>query len=143
MGVLMENLGHATPVFKKSGIKTVVEAINIFDMPRCLVHSLHDMRSLSGHIDSLQMQFDCYHMSRMGEDALESLRDNIPLIGHIQFADNPGRHEPGSGDIEYERIFSFLRDSGYGGWCGAEYRPSKITENTLAWLKKWQANQIG
>lgn len=101
------------------------------------------MCSLSGHIDSLQMQFDCYHMSRMGEDALESLRDNIPLIGHIQFADNPGRHEPGSGDIEYERIFSFLRDSSYGGWCGAEYRPSKITENTLAWLKKWQANQIG
>lgn len=139
INVLLENLEYATDTFTDIDVKTVVEAINVFDMPRFLVHSLQDMHFLCDKIDGVHMQFDCYHMSRMGENVLKTLRSNLPLIGHIQFADNPGRHEPGSGSIEYERIFSLLRDSEYSGWCGAEYRPSKTTENTLGWLKKWQS----
>lgn len=138
MNTLVENLEFAVSAFKTAGIKTVIEAINIFDMPRFFVHSLHDMHFLCDSISGLKMQFDCYHMSRMGENILPSLRDNLALIGHIQFADNPGRHEPGTGNIEYDRIFSLLRDSPYAGHCGAEYRPSKPTENTLTWLQKWQ-----
>lgn len=138
MEVLLENMAHAASSIRETGATPVAEAINIFDMPRFLVHSLRDMHFLCGHVDGLKMQFDCYHMSRMGEGALKALRDNLPLVGHVQFADNPGRHEPGSGDIEYERIFPLLRDSAYAGWCGAEYRPSTSTEETLGWLKKWQ-----
>jgi hydroxypyruvate isomerase len=67
-----------------------------------------------------------------------ALRKHLAQTGHIQFADNPGRHEPGSGHIEYEQIFSFLQTSTYAGWCGAEYRPATSTENSLAWLRSWQ-----
>lgn len=86
----------------------------------------------------LKMQYDCYHMSPMGEDVIAELRDNLSPIGHIQFADHLGRHEPGSGKIDYQRIFSLLHGANYTGWCGAEYRPTKTTENTLPWLRSWQ-----
>ncbi|MDI1302479.1 MAG: TIM barrel protein [bacterium] len=138
MAVLLENLHYATAACKAAGVKTLVEAINIFDMPRFLVHSLHDLNFLCDQVNGVQMQFDCYHVSRMGEDVLMALRNHLAQTGHIQFADNPGRHEPGSGHIEYEQIFSFLQTSAYAGWCGAEYRPATSTENSLAWLRSWQ-----
>lgn len=134
LAVLTENLRHASHAFHKAGIGTVVEAINLFDMPGFLIHSVADMQQLCEHNSRLKMQFDCYHMSRMGEDVLEALHSNLPLIGHIQFADNPGRHEPGTGHIDYKPVFSLLKSSDYQGWCGAEYLPSKRTEDTLGWL---------
>lgn len=138
MAVLLENLHYATTACKAAGVKTLVEAINVVDMPRFLVHSLHDLHFLCDQVDGVQMQFDCYHVSRMGEDVLMALHNHLAQTGHIQFADSPGRHEPGSGDIEFGKVFSFLQTSAYAGWCGAEYRPSTNTENTLAWLKQWQ-----
>ncbi|MDQ8038068.1 MAG: TIM barrel protein [Pedobacter sp.] len=136
MATLLDNLDHASHHFRKAGIGTVAEAINIFDMPHFLIHSLAHMQHLCEHNSHLKMQFDCYHLSRMGEDIMEALRNNLPLIGHIQFADNPGRHEPGTGHIDYAPVFSLLRESDYAGWTGAEYRPSGKTEDSLAWLCK-------
>lgn len=136
--VLEENLEHAVAKFRDVGVTTVLEAINIFDMPRFLIHSLEDMRRMCHRVPRLKMQFDCYHMSRMGADVAELLRDNLGLVGHVQFADNPGRHEPGTGRIDYRAVFTLLRDSAYAGWCGAEYRPSRTTEDTLAWWRRWQ-----
>lgn len=135
--VLLHNLEYAATRLHAAGITPVLEAINIFDMPRFLVHSLEDMRRLCLRIPHLRMQFDCYHMSRMGEDVLEILRENIGAIGHIQFADNPGRHEPGTGRIDYRALFTFLRDSPYAGFVGAEYRPSRATAETLGWWRQW------
>lgn len=135
--VLLDNLEYAANRLHDAGITPVLEAINIFDMPRFLVHSLEDMRSTCLRVPHLKMQFDCYHMSRMGEDALGLLRDNLAAIGHIQFADNPGRHEPGTGRIDYRAIFTFLRDSAYAGFTGAEYRPSRATADTLGWWRHW------
>lgn len=135
--VLRGNLEHAVARLHGAGIMPVLEAINIFDMPRFLVHSLEDMRRLAHAVPHLKLQFDCYHMSRMGEDVLEALRDNLDAIGHVQFADNPGRHEPGTGRIDYRAIFTFLRDSSYAGWCGAEYKPSRPTAETLGWWHAW------
>lgn len=135
--VLLHNLGHAASRLHASGITPVLEAINIFDMPRYLVHSLDDMRRLCHRVPHLKMQFDCYHMSRMGEEVAEALRDNLGLVGHIQFADNPGRHEPGTGRIDYRGLFTWLRDSSYTGFCGAEYRPSRTTAESLAWWRQW------
>jgi hydroxypyruvate isomerase len=140
MRVLTNNIEYAVSAAKHLHVHTVIEAINVFDMPHFLVHSLEDMRFLCNQISGLRMQFDCYHMSRMGEDVIEALHDNLALIGHIQFADNPGRHEPGTGKIDYRRIFSFLNSSDYKGWCGAEYHPSKATSDTLAWLN-WEHSQ--
>lgn len=136
MFALAENIDHASHIFHNAGITTVVEAINVFDMPHFFLHSLAHMQQLCAQHRHLKMQFDCYHMSRMGEDILEALRNNLARIGHIQFADNPGRNEPGSGNIDYAAVFSFLRKSDYSGWTGAEYRPSGKTEDSLAWLEK-------
>ncbi|MGH8494301.1 MAG: hydroxypyruvate isomerase family protein [Moraxellaceae bacterium] len=142
LATLGENLHHAAHYFDKAGITPLTEAINIFDMPRFLVHSLVHMRELCDEIKPLKMQFDCYHLSRMGRDILPALRGNLQDIAHIQFADNPGRHEPGTGQIDYAPIFSLLRDSDYPGWCGAEYHPSKKTEDTLAWLQHFAQTSI-
>lgn len=133
--VLHDNLKQAVNTLRRVGSGTLIEAINIFDMPHTLVHSLADMQRLCHDIKGLKMQVDCYHMSRMGEDALAVLRGNLPLIGHIQFADNPGRGEPGSGHIDYRALFRWLHDSDYQGFCGAEYRPTRRTEDTLNWLQ--------
>ncbi|HEX6591076.1 MAG TPA: TIM barrel protein, partial [Moraxellaceae bacterium] len=139
-GVLNDNLHEAVAVLKKAGAGTVVEAINPFDMPHTLVHSLKHMQLLCQDIHGLQMQFDCYHMSRMGEDILETLRHNLGQVGHIQFADNPGRHEPGTGRLDYRPVFSLLHESDYSGWCGAEYKPSRQTEDTLGWMQLMEAD---
>ncbi|MDF3031429.1 MAG: hydroxypyruvate isomerase [Moraxellaceae bacterium] len=137
--VLGDNLQYAVARLRDAGATTVLEAINVFDMPRFLVHSLEDMQRFVHAVPRLKMQFDCYHMSRMGEDVVPVLRDNLAQIGHVQFADSPGRHEPGSGRIDFRAVFATLRDSAYAGWCGAEYRPSRPTEETLAWLQRWSA----
>lgn len=137
--VLERNLAHAVAAFRALDVATVLEAINVFDMPRFLIHSLEDMQRFCRRVPRLRMQFDCYHMSRMGEDVADALRDNLPLVGHIQFADNPGRHEPGTGRIDYRAVFSLIRDADYAGWCGAEYRPSRTTEETLAWWQRWRS----
>ena len=72
---------------------------------------------------ALKMQYDCYHMAMMGEDVLEGLQENIHQIGHIQFADCPGRHEPDTAQIPYEQIFSWIKQSAYEGYIVREYKP--------------------
>ena len=138
LNTLTENLQKALPIFRKNAIQLVTEAINIFDMPRFLIHSLNDMQLLCQQVPGLLMQFDGYHMARMGEDIEAALNHYLPQIGHIQFADAPGRHEPGTGSLELAHFFSLIRDSHYTQWCGAEYIPSKPTTETLQWLSRWQ-----
>lgn len=134
---LAMNLRYAAETFQTAGITTVMEAINTFDMPRFLLHSVAQMQEMRERVDHplLKMQFDCYHMQRMGEDVAQCLRDNVSAIGHIQFADVPGRHEPGTGSMDYPMLFRLLNELPYHGWTGAEYRPSATTEHTLAWLR--------
>jgi hydroxypyruvate isomerase len=133
---LEQNLRLAVDTFHPAGITTVIEAINTVDMPRFLLHSFRHMEEMLTRIPhpGLKMQFDCYHMERMGENIAQCLRDNIGAIGHIQFADVPGRHEPGTGAMNYPELFTLLRELPYTGWTGAEYRPSTLTEDTLTWL---------
>ncbi len=136
---LAGNLRYATETLQSIGVTTVFEAINTHDMPRFLISNVAQMQEMQDTVDhpTLKMQFDCYHMARMGEDVLGALRANIGRIGHVQFADTPGRHEPGSGELDYDAIFAALRTLPYTGWCGAEYRPRGRTEDSLVWL--WQA----
>ncbi|MFP5430651.1 MAG: hydroxypyruvate isomerase family protein [Gammaproteobacteria bacterium] len=134
---LSMNLRHAAETFQSAGITTVIEAINTFDMPGFLLHSVNQMQEMLEVVDhpTLKMQFDCYHMTRMGENVLQSLQADIGSIGHIQFADAPGRHEPGTGSIDHPAIFRLLETLPYEGWTGAEYRPSTLSEQTLGWLQ--------
>lgn len=138
LATLQHNLKKSVQSFSAIGVTPVAEAINSFDMPGFFIHSIHDLQQLCKKIPGLKMQLDCYHIARMGNDVMSTLKDNLALTAHIQFADAPNRHEPGRGSLDFSSIFSFLRNSDYAGWTGAEYRPSKTTEETLHWLSRWQ-----
>ncbi|MDP2227373.1 MAG: TIM barrel protein [Moraxellaceae bacterium] len=136
---LAGSLRYASETLQSIGVTTVVEAINTVDMPRFLVHNVAQMQEMLEIVDhpTLKMQFDCYHMARMGEDVLQALTDNIDSIGHVQFADTPGRHQPGTGALDFAAIFTRLRELPYAGWCGAEYRPHGCTQDSMHWLQQW------
>lgn len=137
---LADNLRLATLSLRSLGVLTTFEAINHFDMPRFLVHNVAQMQEMLEIVDlpQLKMQFDLYHMARMGEPLAESLLENIHHIGHIQFADLPGRHQPGSGELDFPHLFALIEALPYEGWCGAEYRPKHLTADSLDWLEPYR-----
>lgn len=130
------NLRHAAEVFAALSITTLFEAINTFDMPGFLLHSGAAMLDVLAEIDHprLALQYDVYHMTRMGEDPVAFISAHADKIGHIQFADAPGRGAPGTGDIDFAVLFAAIAASDYRGFVGAEYRPQGVTEQSLAWL---------
>jgi len=130
-----QNLRLATETLAELGIKTVFEAINIHDMPGFLIHNSQQMLDVLADIahPMLGLQYDIYHMRMMGEDCAAFLQQHMDSIGHIQFADCPGRGQPGSGAIEFKSLFSLIKASAYQGWVGAEYRPAGKTSTSLAW----------
>ena len=83
---------------------------------------------------NLFLQYDVYHMQRMEGDLATTLRARLPLIRHIQVADVPGRHQPGTGEIRFPYLFGLLDELGYDGWIGCEYVPTGATAASLAWL---------
>ena len=91
----------------------------------------------AGHAN-LALQYDVYHMQIMEGDLSATLERIVGRIGHIQFADPPGRHEPGTGEINFPRLFETLDRVGYDGWIGAEYVPSGPTEETLGWFEPFR-----
>jgi len=135
---LVKNLKLASEVLGKAGIEVLVEPLNTVDMPDILLSSVDetlDVIDATG-CNNIKLQFDIYHLSQMEADPLAQLEKHIHRIGHIQFADCPGRAEPGTGKIKFNDYFEKLNDLGYQGWVGAEYMPTKQTEETLHWLQK-------
>ncbi|MGZ4993853.1 MAG: hydroxypyruvate isomerase family protein [Methylobacter sp.] len=132
-----ENLCLAAEAFSPLGIKTVFEAINTHDMPGFIIHSGAQMLSILDQLNhpALLMQYDIYHMQMMGEKPEAFITEYADKIGHIQFADSPGRGQPGTGQIDFGRVFSDIEKSAYSGWIGAEYKPVGMTTESLAWLK--------
>ncbi len=132
-----ENLAYAVDVFTPLGIKIVFEAINIHDMPGFIINTSEDVLKILSELslDNLYAQYDIYHRTRMGECVVDFIREHVDKIGHIQFADCPGRHQPGTGLIDYKQIFSIIDASAYSGWVGAEYKPLGDTQNSLDWLQ--------
>ncbi len=114
---------------------TVFEAINTLDMPSFVIHNQNQMLALLDEIDhpQLKLQYDLYHMQRMEQPILNFIEHHAHHIGHIQFADVPGRGQPGTGVMDYETIFTALDSSSYQGWLGAEYKPTVKTEDSLNW----------
>lgn len=139
---LATNLKLACHMLSEHHIQPVFEMINGTDMPRFLIQNVAQAQEMleAVHHPSLKMQYDCYHMAMMGEDILETLQENIDNIGHIQFADNPGRHEPDSGDMDYAAIFDWLKHSSYQAYIAAEYRPKLHSQNSFAWKDKYFAS---
>ena len=88
-------------------------------------------------VPNLAFQFDIYHMQIMEGDLAPTIETNLAKIGHMQLADTPGRHEPGTGEINYPFLFDFIDRIGYKGWIGCEYRPAGKTEDGLEWAKRY------
>jgi hydroxypyruvate isomerase len=131
-----ENLCFAVEALAPLGIKTVFEAINTHDMPGFIIHNGAQMLGVLEELNrpGLLMQYDIYHMQMMGENPEKFIAEHADKIGHIQFADCPGRGQPGTGRIDFERLFSTIEGSAYSGWVGAEYKPVGSTTESLDWL---------
>nr|WP_246624715.1 TIM barrel protein [Oceanobacter mangrovi] len=144
MKTFTTNLKITADAFAPFGITTTFEAINRFDMPDFLVCTGREMLAIMVELrhPNIKAQFDVYHMSRMGVDVLGFLKRHGRKIGHIQFADMPGRQEPGTGRIHFREVFEAIEQSHYEGWVGAEYRPSKATTATLDWLQYFEPLQM-
>lgn len=136
LATFCKNLLIAAETLAPLGIKTVFEAINTSDMPGFIINSGSDMLKIIQQLDHpmLLMQYDIYHMEKMEQDISQFIRMNADKIGHIQFADVPGRGQPGTGHIDFDQLFLEIESSKYSGWLGAEYRPSGITEQSFTWM---------
>lgn len=137
MLVLKTNLNRAISAFSDLRLNIVTEAINTIDVPGFFLPNVTQVAELIASIKPHQLgiQFDIYHMQKMLVDLEHSLRENMPLIRHIQFADAPGRREPGTGSINFTKIFNLIDQLGYEGYVGAEYFPQVTTTESLDWLK--------
>ncbi len=129
------NLRFAAAQCHQRGIKLLIEPLNTVDAPGYFLTSTRQAAAIIAEVaaPNLFLQYDIYHMQRMEGDLADTLRTNLPLIGHIQVADVPGRHEPGTGEINFPFLFRHLDAIGYDGWVGCEYTPMNGTVDSLAW----------
>ena len=132
---LVENLRHAAHALKQAGMRLLIEPINTFDIPGFFVSGTKQGLALIDETgsDNLFLQYDIYHMQRMEGELAQTLRTHLPRIAHVQLADNPGRNEPGTGEINYRYLLPLLDTLGYQGWVGCEYKPRGTTVDGLSW----------
>ncbi|QNM98390.1 hydroxypyruvate isomerase [Chitinimonas koreensis] len=135
---LVENLHYAAGRLKAHGLRLLIEPINTFDIPGFYLNGTRQALAIMDEVgaDDLFLQYDVYHMQRMEGELAATLAATLPRIGHVQIADNPGRHEPGTGEINYGWLFGHLDAIGYDGWIGCEYKPASTTEDGLGWRAK-------
>ncbi len=137
---LVSNLAFAAEQLKDAGIMLLIEPINTIDIPGFVLNYPEQARNLIERVgsDNLYLQHDIYHMQIMQGDLARNIERNWDIIRHIQIADNPGRHEPGTGEINYGYLFNYLDELGYDGWIGCEYIPNTTTYEGLRWIKPFQ-----
>ena len=133
---LIRNLRYAGNEFAKAGLILTVEPLNSIDTPGFILDTSSKAMTVLNKValDNVLLQYDLYHMHIMSEDLATVLKRLLSRIGHIQFADAPGRHEPGTGEINLAAMFAHIDDMGYKGWIGAEYRPGGSTDTSLNWF---------
>ncbi|MBA7479199.1 Hydroxypyruvate isomerase [subsurface metagenome] len=136
---LVDNLRFAATALEKEGIRLLVEPLNDRDIPGFYLVHTRDALRLFEEVNhaNLWLQYDIYHMQVMEGNLTRTIRDNLARIAHIQLADNPGRHEPGTGEINFTNLFRFIDEAGYEGWLGCEYQPAGVTEDGLEWIKPY------
>jgi hydroxypyruvate isomerase len=134
------NLRYAADRLKQAGIRLLIEPINSRDVPGFHLTSTQQALDIIAEAgcDNLFLQYDVYHMQRMEGELAATIQRHLPQIAHIQIADNPGRHEPGTGEINYPFLFRWLDDIGYAGWVGCEYRPRGTTGESLDWFERYR-----
>ena len=136
---LIENLRFAAAVTQRADIELLIEPLNTRDTPGFFVATTRAGLALIDAVgsDNLRLQYDIYHAQVMEGDLARTLQENLSRIGHVQLADNPGRHEPGSGEINFPFLLQHLDRIGYTGWVGCEYKPSGRSEDSFGWMEPW------
>ena len=135
--LIIDNLKYASDKLKNEKIILLIEAINTIDIPGFYLNTTEQAKAIINKVksDNIFIQYDAYHMQIMEGNLSLTLRDNIEMIKHIQIADHPGRNEPGTGEINYDFLFKYIKSIGYEGYIGCEYNPYNGTENGLKWIK--------
>lgn len=135
---LVANLRHAANALRAEGIRLLIEPINTYDIPGFFVSRTDQALALMDEVgaENLFLQYDIYHAQRTEGELAATLQRHLARIAHVQVADNPGRNEPGSGEINYEYLFRHLDRIGYAGWVGCEYKPASSTASGLSWLQR-------
>ncbi|MDK1386048.1 Hydroxypyruvate isomerase [Ensifer psoraleae] len=133
---LVANLRLAATELGKHGIRLLIEPINRFDIPGFYLNTVEQAASIIDEVgsDNLFVQYDLYHQQRTQGELIGTYRRFADRIAHVQLADNPGRNEPGTGEINYPHVFDALEAAGYDGWIGCEYKPLTTTAEGLGWL---------
>lgn len=136
--VLVQNLRYAASRLASEDRWLLVEAINTYDIPGFFLNTTRDGMQLLEEVgqENLKLQYDAYHMQKMEGNLTETMRNHLQWIGHIQIADNPGRHQPGTGEINYAFVLKELDRMGYDGFVGLEYIPKSDTESSLTWIRQ-------
>ena len=132
------NLSFAAQALGYAGIKLLIEPINSFDIPGFYLTRPDQAIALLDEVGSANayVQYDIYHAQRMEGELAATMQKHLARIAHIQLADNPGRNEPGTGEINYAFLFRHLERIGYAGWIGCEYKPAAATEAGLGWRQR-------
>jgi hydroxypyruvate isomerase len=135
---LVANLRYAAAELKKAGLKLLVEPINTYDIPGFYLSRTAQAIAILDEVgaDNAFLQYDIYHAQRMEGELAATMQQHLARIAHIQLADNPGRNEPGTGEINYPFLLAHLNRIGYGGWVGCEYKPATTTEAGLGWRQR-------
>jgi hydroxypyruvate isomerase len=139
METVRVNLDYAASEMSKAKVLQVFEPLNPHDNPGFLITMPSQGFTLQAEINhaNLKVEYDIYHAQRTEGDLVRTINEHIGAIGHVQLADNPGRNEPGTGEINYPFVLQALDDAGYDGWVGLEYRPKTTTDESLGWLKNY------
>lgn len=134
----IENLTYAAEKLDEHGITLLIEPINTFDMPGYFLSNLHEAAKIIAEIGrpNVKLQYDFYHIQRIHGNLIANFKKYSHSIGHIQIADVPGRHQPGTGEIHYENIFRSLQDDGFKGLIGLEYTPKGSSEDSFTWMRR-------
>jgi hydroxypyruvate isomerase len=135
----IDNLRFAGRELAKHGLTLLIEAINTRDIPGFYLNTSRQAFDIMHYaaVPNLKFQYDIYHMQIMEGDLAPTIEKHVDKIAHMQLADTPGRHEPGTGEINYPFLFAHIDKVGYQGWIGCEYRPAGNTEAGLGWAEPY------
>lgn len=134
------NLAYAAEECAKLGVKPIIEPINHRDIPGFFLNTTDQAAAIIAAVgpEKLGMQFDLYHCQITEGDVVKRVEKHLPLIAHMQVADTPGRHEPGTGEVNWPFVFKTIDALGFRGWIGCEYRPAGETLAGLSWFAPYK-----
>jgi len=141
---LVDAVRYAARELDAIGATLVVEPLNRIDAPGFIVGTTAEALALIADAGAanVKLQFDMYHAQRVEGNHIATIRAHAARIGHVQIADSPGRNEPGTGELAYERILPVLDEAGYDGWIGLEYKPTRPVPQTFDWLERFRPAEL-